>query len=114
MHFFLARPLLREHSPVPLPVAGWSHLVTIWTEAEMKSLGASHRVAPRTTALTCRPDPRAIWNMKLLEQEEDGGVNHDHDYSGRHLQDRISRLTMRPAETLSAAWGSVAPLLLKA
>ena len=49
-------------------------------------------VTPRGTTHNCtnlKANPRAIWNIKLLEQEEDGGVDDDHDYSRRHLQDRI-------------------------
>ena len=68
-------------------------------------LGTSHRVAPRTTALTCRPIQGLSAKMILLEQEEEWW---------RHITimtiaediSWISRLTMRPAETLSAAWGS--------
>ena len=78
----------------------------------MKLLGTSHRVAPRTARLTCRPYPRAIWKGSSLEQEEElMETHHEHDCSGRHL------LVLEDDDEASGdcivSLGSVAPLLLK-
>ena len=75
-------------------------------------LGTSHRVAPRTTALTCRPIQGLSAKMMLFRTGR--GVvetHHEHDYSGRHLldlevDDEASRVSI-------GSLGSVAPLLLK-
>ena len=75
-------------------------------------LGTSHRVAPRTTALTCRPYPRAICKDDALRTgREVVETHHDHDYSGRHLLDL--EVDDEASRDSIGSLGSVAPLLLK-
>ena len=65
---FRARFLLRENRPVPLPVAGCVTTCDNFDGGVVDDVvvGRSHRVAPRTTGLTCQPYPRAICKEEAL------------------------------------------------
>ena len=64
---YCARSSSCEHRPVPLPVAGCVTTCDDFDGGVVDIVvGRSHRVAPRTTGLTCQPNPRAICKEEAL------------------------------------------------